>query len=442
MTILFCLIITLIMMLFAVTQGYFLGIPLSISLALFSFLLKKRGFSWSAILQMGINGSKRGSLVIQTFMLIGAITAGWLSSGTIAYLVSLAFKLLQPSFFLLSAFWLSSLVSLALGTSFGTCSTIGVVLMVLANSGQVNPYITAGAIISGIFLGDRASPMSSALYLLTSLTETEHYATVKMMLKTTIAPFLLASLAFGIISPSHPLHAYNTQLLSDMESTFHLSWPAIIPALLIFSLCIAKVAVKKAMSISIMAAWFIAFFYQGFTISQIFNHLIFGFYLPADHVLFAVFKGGGLLSMMQTSYIILIATAIAGLFDQGGLLDALRPFAAKAKSRIALYFNTLVVAFLSGAFGCNQAISIVMTTETMRPIYNSRGISSLELARDVSLTAFLIPALIPWNIASLVPLTTLGLSGISYLPYAFFLIIGVLYQPLRMYLNQKSISKY
>ena len=427
MDVLAALLISLFFMISAVLNGFFLGFPLSISLIMFAFILHRRGFTWKRIYDMGIAGSKHGLPVVLTFILIGAITASWLAAGTIAYLVSLALQLLQPEFFLLSAFWLCCLVSFALGTSFGTCSTVGLVLIVLARSGHVDLSMTAGAIISGIYFGDRASPMSSALSLLSTLTKTNVYSNVGIMLRSSLVPFGLASIAFGILSPTQPLQSFNSTLPNLLAETFKLDWVVLLPAVLIFGLCILRFPVKKAMGISVVSAIAVACFFQGVAPLDIARQLVFGFSLPSSDALAGVFKGGGIFSMLQTSYIILVATAISGLFDQGGLLDSLRPFVAKAKTRTGLYARTLAVAILTAAFGCNQAISIIMTTETMQPIYAGHKLSASALVHDVSLAAFLVPGMIPWNIASLVPLTTLDQVGMASLPFNFFLIFGALY---------------
>ena len=438
MDVLAALLVSLFLMLGAVLNGFFLGFPLSISLIMFAFILRRRGFNLAQIYNMSIAGSKHGLPVVLTFILIGAITASWLSAGTIAYLVSLALKLLQPEFFILSAFWLCCLVSFALGTSFGTCSTVGLVLIVLARSGNVDPSMTAGAIISGIYFGDRASPMSSALSLLSTLTKTNLYSNVGLMLRSSLLPFGLASIAFALLSPTQPLQSFNSTLPNLLAETFQLEWAVLLPALIIFCLCMMRFPVKKAMGISVVSALAVACFIQGVAPLDLAKQLFFGFSLPQNNALAGVFKGGGIFSMLQTSYIILVATAISGLFDQGGLLDSLRPFVAKAKTRTGLYARTLAVAILTAAFGCNQAISIIMTTETMQPIYAEHKRAGAALVHDVSLSAFLVPGMIPWNIASLVPLTTLNQVGMESLPYNFFLIFGALYFLIQSALTERS----
>ena len=96
-------------------------------------------------------GSRKSLIVIKIFVLIGVITAVWRSAGTISTIVYYGIAWMPGDYFLPGAFLLCSLVSFLLGTSFGTAGTIGVVLMVLAQSGHMDVSMAAGAIIAGAY---------------------------------------------------------------------------------------------------------------------------------------------------------------------------------------------------------------------------------------------------------------------------------------------------
>ncbi len=420
--------VSLILLVLSVANGVYLGYPLTISFLLLCFACHKAGKSTKELGAIAAEGGKKSLSVIKVLLLIGAMTALWMASGTVGTLVSFSIGLISPKLFVLSAFLLSAGVSFLLGSSFGTVSTIGVVLMVLAVGGSVNPYLTCGAIISGIYFGDRASPMSSSLNLLGSLSGTEHYTNVGLMLKTAAVPVLLSSFLYLILSFSNPIELASSTLAGDIADTFRINIIAAAPAAAILVLCVFRVNIKLSMTISIGLAALLAMFYQDFGVGEVMSFAINGFMLPSGHPLGNVIKGGGLIGMAKTSYIVFTACCIAGLLEKGDLIgDNLRSFLKEGKTPWETFVRTLGVAFVSAALGCNQVISIVITTQMMKDIYHEKGYQSAELVQDVSQSSTLVAPIVPWNIAVMVPVATLGLGGVAYMPYIFYLYLSPLY---------------
>ena len=117
-------------------------------------------------------------------LLIGALTASWRASGTIAYLVSYASEIISPSWSLLGTFILNAALSSLIGTSFGTAATMGVVTMSLCVGMGVSPFWAGGAALAGAYVGDRCSPVSTSAQLVCAVTGTELYKNIKNMLRT------------------------------------------------------------------------------------------------------------------------------------------------------------------------------------------------------------------------------------------------------------------
>ena len=163
-------------------------------------------------------------------LIISALTASWMSAGTIPYLVNLGIGFIQPQLFVLFAFLFCCALSYLLGSSFATANTLGVVLMAIARSSGVNLYLTAGAIVCGIYFGDRVSPMSSSLALLSSLTKSDHYANARLALKTGAVPLLLSSALFGVFSLLHPMGEVSSTIPEAISSTFYVDWMVLLPA--------------------------------------------------------------------------------------------------------------------------------------------------------------------------------------------------------------------
>lgn len=196
--------------------------PVILGMLAFSSVAYYRGYKLKAILGMLLRGMKKSLPLMPIFALIGMITALWRASGTIPFFVYYGTKILNPDYFILFSFLLTCFVSFALGTSFGTVGTIGIVLIVLAKSGNVDLYVTAGAVISGAFFGDRGSPLSSSANLVAHVTETDLYDNVKKMFITGALPFLASVAVYLFLSEANPINVTNTGLIEKFPQNFPL----------------------------------------------------------------------------------------------------------------------------------------------------------------------------------------------------------------------------
>ena len=262
MDLVFAFIIFIGAMIASVIKGVSMIAALLLGLAAFSMVGIRRGFSPKALTAMGWHGIKESLVVLEVMAVIGLITAIWRISGTITIFVYYGMKLITPSLFLLITFLLSCLLSYALGTSFGVAGTVGVIFMALARSGGVDPMITAGVVMSGIYFGDRGAPASSSANLVAGITNTKLYENVKRMMKTAMLPFLICFLVYSILSVMNPISRVDIQLIESFESAFVLSPLALIPAGFMLILPILKVNVLRSMGISIVSGIFISYMVQ------------------------------------------------------------------------------------------------------------------------------------------------------------------------------------
>ncbi|MCT4583835.1 MAG: Na+/H+ antiporter NhaC family protein [Peptostreptococcaceae bacterium] len=421
MDIILGMIFTFLLLIYFISSNVFVGIPLLFGLLIFCFIAYRRGFLIKDIFNMAYTGSKKAFVVLQIFFLIGGITSIWMCAGTVPAIVYYGIKFMNPNLFILYAFLISSIVSILLGTSFGTVGTVGIALMVLARSGNINLSIAAGAIISGSFLGDRCSPMSSSANLVANLTNTNLYLNIKNMIKTSIIPFIVTCILYAIISLKTPLNFLGNTIDNDILATFNISVLVLLPSFIIIILSLFKVNVKLSMLISIVISFLISITYQNYSLMEVIKFLVLGFKLDPSNPLSTIIKGGGIISMWKASFVIFVSCALAGIFNGTNMLKTIENILLKAKSKTQVYLYTFVTSILTGAFGCNQAISVVLTTELMSKVYKKRNLNDYNLAIDIENTSILLSALIPWNIAAFVPTTTLNVDAFSFIPYAFYL---------------------
>ena len=195
---------TAVLVVFAVTLiGCILaGIPILAALALgylifFAYTLN-RGYTVRDIFGMSWKGIKTAKNILITFLLIGMLTALWRAAGTIPAIVSYCAGLMNPSVMILMAFLLNCLVSVLTGTAFGTAATMGVICMTMAKAMGCNEILTGGAILSGVFFGDRCSPVSTSALLVSELTHTNIFDNIRLMVRTAIVPLILTCAFYGV----------------------------------------------------------------------------------------------------------------------------------------------------------------------------------------------------------------------------------------------------
>ena len=408
------------LLILSVLNGLFVGYPLFIVLIIFGFLAVSKGYSVNNVIKMAYKGGKKSFIVLEIFILIGAITSAWMASGTVPAIVYYGTKFLNPNIFILSAFLISSLVSYLIGTSFGTIGTVGVALMVMARGGGVNASITAGAIISGAYFGDRCSPMSSSANLVAYITETELYQNVKNMLKTGILPFILSSILYLVFSLRFPLNAKVNSISLEIVKVFNINIITIIPALIILVFSFFKINVKKLMCFSIFAAALISITLQHASIMNVIKYLIFGYTLDNSSSLNTIIKGGGILSMFKISAVVFISSAFTGIFEETGMLSFIEKWTMRSNSKPKLFLTTIAISIATSAFGCSQALAVILTHNLMKNAYLKNKEDNKTLAVDIENTAIVIAPLIPWNIALFVPIVTLGVGYMSIV-FCFYL---------------------
>jgi len=310
-------------MLVAIITGYSMVIALLIGLVAFLTVGKLNGFSIKNMTKMSIDANKSSLVVILVMLIIGVLTAVWRVSGTITIFVYYGMKIIMPSIFILVTFLLCCLLSYAIGTSFGVAGTVGVIFMALARSGGVNPLIAAGAIFSGIYFGDRCSPVSSSANLVAGVTQTKIYDNVKLMMKTGALPFAISLVVYIILSFMNPIEAVDKTMVDAFENEFNLSLWSFVPAIVVIILPLLKIGVIQAMLASIVCAILVACLVQSVPLFEVINICIFGYEINSGN-LGAILNGGGLVSMIEIAVILVISSSYSGIFSGTEMLNNLQ----------------------------------------------------------------------------------------------------------------------
>jgi NhaC family Na+:H+ antiporter len=470
MDLLIALGVSFLLLLVSALRGYFIAYPLLLSMGIFLIVFYRRGFPLAFLLRQGLRGSQKSFGVINVLLLIGAVTASWMAAGTVPAIVYYGIQLINPHAFVLAAFILTSLVSLLIGTSFGTAGTIGLALMLMASGSDVNPSLIAGAILSGAYLGDRCSPMSSSANLIATITHTDLYINIQQMWRTSLLPLLLTLLIYGGLSVFNPVQLTDQTFLPELDRLFQIHPLLLLPAGVILVLAFLKIEVKWAMLGSIGVAVAIALLHQQHTPLDLTRFILLGFSLDEPTPLKPILLGGGILSMLRVTLVVVVSTAFVGIFSATRSLHQVETLLHRIKQAPQLppqinprFLTTALAGIATATFGCTQTIAILLTQELVHPHYTPSHCSDFDgsaqcfteyyhrppsthppiyssthppshsspkyeenekantnLALDLENTVVVLSPLIPWNIAGLVPATVLNVDA-GFIPFAVYL---------------------
>ena len=373
-----------------------------------------KGHDLKVLMKKSFEGVLTVKNILLVFILIGMITALWRASGTIAFIVYMGSKLISPSILILLTFLLCSILSFLIGTSLGTAATMGVICVSIGKAMGINPYYLGGAVLSGIYFGDRCSPMSTSALLITELTKTNLYTNIKLMLKTSIIPFVATCLFYlflGLKSSTSPVSIDATNIFKE---NYNLNIVVIVPAILIIILSLFKVNVKKTMLVSIVISFIIAMFFQKESVTSLINYCVYGFH-HSNEKLNSMMKGGGILSMLNVGLIVAISSSYSGIFKETKMLVLMKKYLKEFSEKTSNYFVIFLSSIISGAIACNQSLGTILAYELCEELEDKENMAII-----LENTIVLLAGLIPWNIAMAVPLKTVDIGLMSGL-FAFYL---------------------
>ena len=387
------------------------------------------GYSWTKIEKMMFSSFKNIGNVIIILFLIGMMIGLWIAIGTVPTMISYGLRTINPEYFLVLSFISTSLVSMAIGTAVGTASTIGLALISIAETLGISLPLAAGAIISGAYVGDRMSPVSSIANITAHSAEADILDMVKSMMKTTIFPYITAGIIYLVIGLNlgevGDVAGGFTELISALDGYFMISVWMLLPPILIISLAFFKVPTILNLAINIIFSLILGITITERSWSGLLNIMFQGFEETSgitfiDNIL----ARGGLTSMLELISLIIFAVILGGLLEQLGVLDSiLKPVVHHITGKIKLALVTVFSSILSAILGCNQFLAVFLPARMLIPHYDRIKVKREELARALGDSGLVFSPLIPWNVNALMMTAVLGVATFDYAPYAFFILL-------------------
>lgn len=342
------------------------------------------------------------------FLLIGILTAFWRMSGTIPVIIAYALRLIRPKIFYLMCFLLCCGLSFLTGTSVGSAATIGVICMSLSVTMGMNPMLTGGAILSGVYFGDRCSPVSTSAMLVCQLTSTVIYDNIKNMMKTALVPFILTCVFYLVLGLSAEAGNADINASELFQREFNMTVLAVLPALIILVLAVFRVQVAYTMEASIVCAFIISLVFQKYDLKHIAVFAVCGFE-AFDTEVGRLMNGGGLLSIAKMFFAVMIASSYKDIFIRTGLLDAFQSKIHVLCDKTTRYFAVFCVSLVSCAVACNQSFATILTNQLCGDMYDDAS----QKAADLEDSVIVVAAMIPWSIACSAVISASGAPALS-----------------------------
>ncbi|GAA0595915.1 Na+/H+ antiporter NhaC [Virgibacillus siamensis] len=412
---------------FIISLGTSPHIPILIAIFLLVLYGLLKGISFKDLEEGMTAGAKSGMGAIFLFLLIGVLISSWMISGTIPALINTGFSLIGGTWFYAVVFAVTALAGVSLGSSLTTTATIGVAFIGMAGAMDASMAISAGAIVSGAFFGDKMSPLSDTTNLASTIVQVDLFDHIKHMSLTTIPAFIISLTLFGILSPDEAASIQNlASYKSALAETGLIHWTSWIPLIILVAITFFKIPAFISLAISSLAATLLAGATSGLTWTDIWTTWFNGYtaatnFEPVNSLL----TRGGINSMLFTVSLVILALGFGGLLFVTGIIPTLlSSFKDKLKSVRSIIISTAATAIGVNVFIGEQYLSIMLTGETYKGLYKNTELPNKVLSRTLEDAGTVINPLVPWSVCGVFIADVLGVPVLTYLPFAFFCLLS------------------
>ena len=419
----------------------------------------KNGHTWKSIEEGIVTGISMSLGACLILFAVGSLIGTWMLAGTVPTLIYYGLSLLNPTFFYAAACLICAVVAMSIGSSWTTAATVGVALIGVATGMEMSLAITAGAIVSGAYFGDKLSPLSETTNLAPAIAGTDLFEHIKYMLWTTVPSFTISLILFVLLGLSEDTSQVSSrieEMQTILSQEFSLGLHLLVPLVVLLTLAIRKMPAFPAVSIGALIGGVWAIFFQQDLVSSMLDNefsssiqnlmvvwtaLFDGvsFNTPDDN-LNSLLSRGGMSSMLNTVWLIICAMSFGAVLERVGLLKAIVSACLKgADSAGAMVSRTILTCIGTNLVTADQYISIVMPGRMYKEEFEKRGLDQLNLSRSLEDGGTITSPLIPWNTCGAYMHGVLGVHPFTYFFYAFFNLINPILAVIYAYLGIKIL---
>lgn len=420
----------------------------------------KNGFSWETLEQAMVKGITISLGAVLILLTVGALIGTWLLSGTVPTLIYYGLQLINPHWFYAASCVLCGVVAMSIGSSWTTAATIGVALLGVSTGLGLDQVVTAGAVISGAYFGDKLSPLSETTNLAPAVAGSNLFDHIHHMLWTTVPSFIIALIIFlvmGFNAEDVPNNARIEEITSILQQNFNIGIEMLVPLVVLLALAIRKMPAFPAVAIgALVGAIWALLFQQDLiqsqlpkdisavvgTIKLVWSSFFAGFSIETgDAKMDKLLSGGGMANMLNTTWLIICAMMFGAVMERVGLLKIFVASILKvAKSTGSLIASTIATCIGTNLIAADQYMAIVMPGRMYKEEYEKRGLANVNLSRTLEDGGTITSPLIPWNTCGAYMQSVLLINPLDYAMYAFFNLINPLLAIIYAYLGIKILK--
>lgn len=404
----------------------------------------RNGYTWKKLEQAMIEGITLSLGAIIILLMVGALIGTWLLSGTVPTLIYYGLQIINPSWFYAASCLICGIVAMSIGSSWTTAATIGVALLGVATGLGLEPVVTAGAVISGAYFGDKLSPLSETTNLAPAVAGADLFEHIHHMLWTTVPSFIIALIIFifmGFNAGGSTEAGRIDEIVNLLEQNFNIGFEMLVPLVVLLFLAIRKMPAFPAISIGAVLGAIWAMLFQSDLINSqidasqgqaigyfklVWTTFFDGFSIDTgDEKMDSLLSGGGMAGMLTTTWLIMTALMFGAIMEKTGLLDMFVKSILKiAKSTGSLITATIATCIGTNAVAADQYIAIVVPGRMFKDEYEKRGLKPVNLSRTLEDGGTITSPLIPWNTCGAYMQSVLLINPFDYAMYAFFNLIN------------------
>lgn len=409
-----------------------------------AFIAWRVGCTWDDMLDEISQKIAKGMPAILILITVGAMVGTWMASGTIPMMIYYGVQIVSPKWLLVTAFLITSLVSIATGTSWGSVATMGVALMGIASALGVNPAATAGAVIAGSYFGDKISPLSDTTNLAPLAAGSNLYEHIGHMFWTTVPATIVSLVVYAVVGLNANTAAGATSeavtnMMAQLDQMYDWNILILLPVILVLAGSLLKLPTIPVMILSTVVAGVEGIFMQGISLGNVLTSTVSGFNVTmitrpgfdAANAAFEVTKllnRGGMNGIMSTTLLVFCAFCFAGIMSRAGCLEVvLKAILSVAKTTGSLILATVISCITMALTTGNSYLSILIPGEMFRDAYKERGLHPKNLSRTLEDAGTVFVPLVPWSAAGAYMTATLGVETLDYLPWAILCYTGFIF---------------
>ena len=398
-----------------------------------------KGFKFSNMMSQVAENLKSVTGAIVILLFVGALSGTWLISGIIPSMIYYGLNILHPSIFLPSCLIICAIISIATGSSWTTSATVGIALIGISKAIGIPVEMSAGAIISGAYFGDKLSPLSDTTNLAPAISGSDLFTHIKYLTITTVPTISISLIIFIILNfymiSSGPTD--NTVLLEAINQTFNITPLIFIVPFIVIVLIIKKTPPIIALFTGTILGAIFALIFQQDILTQLSNSNSLTFEGAYSAIINSItvdtniesgnselndlFTSGGMLGMMNTIWLVISAMVFGGVMESIGALKTITTSLLNlGKSTFSLFASTAGSCLAINLTTSDQYLAIVIPGKMFQKAFKEKNLAPENLSRTLEDTGTVTSVLIPWNSCGAYQSGVLGVSVLDYFFYAIF----------------------